>query len=175
MTLKIGLYLEWFQIKMLLILGWRNHFAVTDFQRPRKCHSFSFNPKNRVFITTDEVSDFIFVAESVAKNVIFVTAVTNRPCNSLIINYAYRVQKLPWKVHDFLHRLVKNEKVWNALKRNNKPYLVYWVNSVCPMVWLLIILYFSPFQWFNLFLHQVANRNTKKCDLFVLYRIFFTT
>ena len=59
-----------------------------------------------VFITTDEVSDFIFVTEFVTKNVIFVTAATNRPCNSLIINYAYRVQKSPLKVHDFLHRQI---------------------------------------------------------------------
>ena len=91
---------------MLLFEGRKNHFAVTDFWRPRKCHSFSFNPKNRVYITTDEVSDFIFVTEFVTKNVIFVTTATNRPCNSLIINYAYRVQKSPWKVHDFLHREV---------------------------------------------------------------------
>ena len=50
--------------------------------------------------------DFIFVTVFVTKNVIFVTAATNRPCNSLIINYAYRVQKLPWKVHDILHRKI---------------------------------------------------------------------
>ena len=56
------------------------------------------------FVTTDAVPDFIFVTEFVAKNVIFVTAATNRHCNSLIINYDYRVQKSPWKVHDFLHR-----------------------------------------------------------------------
>ena len=91
---------------MLLFEGRKNHFAVTDFRRPRKCLSFSFNPKNRDFITTDEVSNFIFVTEFVTKNVIFVTTATNRPCNSLIINYAYRVQKLPWKVQDFLHREV---------------------------------------------------------------------
>ena len=78
---------------MLLLVEQKNHFDVTDFWRPWKCHSVSFNPKNMVFITSDEVSDFIFV-----------TAATNRPCNSLIINYAYRVQKLPWKVHDILHR-----------------------------------------------------------------------
>ena len=42
----------------------------------------------------------------------FVTAATNRPCNSLIINYAYRVQKSPWKVHDFLHREIK---VWYSI------------------------------------------------------------
>ena len=71
---------------------------------PRHSRPFSFNPKNRVYITTDEVSDFFFVAEFVAKNVIFVTAATNRSCNRLIIKYAYRVQKLPWKVHDILHR-----------------------------------------------------------------------
>lgn len=58
---------------------------------------------------TDEVSDFFFVAEFVAKNVNIVTAATNCLCNLLIIRYAYRVQKSPWKVHDFLHRKVKNE------------------------------------------------------------------
>ena len=55
---------------------------------------------------TDEVPDFIVVTDFVTKNVIFVTAATNRPCNSLIINYAYRVQKSPWKAHDFLHRKI---------------------------------------------------------------------
>ena len=92
---------------MLLFEERKNHFAVTDFWRPRKCHSFSFNPKNWVYIMTDEVSDFFFVAEFVAKNVIFVTAATNRLCNLLIIRYAYRVQKSPWKVHDILHRKVE--------------------------------------------------------------------
>ena len=91
---------------MLLFGERKNHFAVTDFRRPQKCHSFSFNPKYRDIVTTDEVPDFIFVAEFVAKNVIFVTAATNRPCNLLIIKYTYRVQKSPWKVHDFLHRKV---------------------------------------------------------------------
>ena len=89
---------------MLLFLGRINHLFATVFKRPRLSNSFSFNPKNRVFITTDEVPDFIFVTVYVTKNVIFVTAATNRPCNLLIINYAYRVQKSPWKVHDFLHR-----------------------------------------------------------------------
>ena len=55
---------------------------------------------------TDEVSDFIIVAEFVAKNVTFVTTATNRPCNLLIISHDYRVQKLLWKDHDFLHRKV---------------------------------------------------------------------
>ena len=85
---------------------------MTDFRRPQKCLSFSFNPKNVVFIMTDEVPDFIFVTEFVTKNVIFVTAATNRPCNSLIINYAYRVKKSPWKVHDFLHREIK---IWYSI------------------------------------------------------------
>ena len=91
---------------MMLFEGMKNHLIATVFKRPRLSNSFSFNPKNRVFITSDEVSDFIFVTEFVAKNVIFVTAVTNRPCNILIIKYAYRVQKLPWEVHDILHRQV---------------------------------------------------------------------
>ena len=105
---------------MPLILGWKNHFAVTDCRRPRKCHSFSFNPKNRVYITTDEVSDFIFVTEFVTKNVIFVTAATNRPCNSLIINYAYRVQKSPWKVHDILHReIAQTSSNWLKLAQTH--------------------------------------------------------
>ena len=78
---------------MMLFLGRINHLFVTVFQIPRHSRPFSFNPKNRVYITTDEVSDFIFVAEFVAKNVIFVTAVTNRPCNLLKISLVYRVQK----------------------------------------------------------------------------------
>ena len=77
---------------------------MTDFRGPGKCNSFSFNPKNSGSIRFDEVLSNKFVAEFVAKNVIFVTAATNRPCNSLIINYACRVQKSPWKVHEFLHR-----------------------------------------------------------------------
>lgn len=89
---------------MMLFEGMKNHLIATVFKRPRLSNSFSFNPKNRVFITSDEVSDFIFVTEFVAKNVIFVTVVTNHPCNSLIISNAYRVQKLPWEVHDILHR-----------------------------------------------------------------------
>ena len=56
-------------------------------------HFFSFNPKNKVTITHDEVLEFIFVTEFGTKNVIFVTRVTNRPCNLLIINLTYRVQK----------------------------------------------------------------------------------
>ena len=92
----------------MLFLGRINHLFVTVFQIPRHSRPFSFNPKNRVYITTDEVSDFFFVAEFVAKNVIFVTAATNRSCNILIIKYAYRVQKLPWKVHDILHREMIN-------------------------------------------------------------------
>ena len=66
---------------MALFVGLKNHFTVTDFWRPRKCRSFSFNPKNKGFITTDEVSGFIFVTVFVTKNVIFVTAATNRLCN----------------------------------------------------------------------------------------------
>ena len=91
---------------MLLFGGRKNHFAVTDFRRPQTCLSFSLNPKNRAFNTTDEVSALIFVTVYVTKNVIFVTTATNCPCNLLIINYAYRVQKSPWKVHDFLHRQI---------------------------------------------------------------------
>ena len=107
--MKYGSNLECFKMEMMLFKWMKNHLLATDFQKPRLSHSFSFNPKNRDFITTDEVSDFIFVTEFVTKNVIFVTAATNRPCNSLIINYAYRVQKSPWKVHDLLHRKMKNE------------------------------------------------------------------
>ena len=68
------------------------------------------------FVTTDAVPDFIFVTEFVANNVIFVTAATNRPCNLLIINYACRVQKLPWKVHDFLHREVNQLVTYFQIK-----------------------------------------------------------
>ena len=48
-------------------------------------HFFSFNPKNRSPITIKEVLDFVFVTEFGTKNVIFVTIVTNRPYNLLII------------------------------------------------------------------------------------------
>lgn len=48
-------------------------------------HFFSFNPKNKVTITLNEVLEFVFVTEFGTKNVIFVTIVTNRPYNLLII------------------------------------------------------------------------------------------
>ena len=53
----------------------------------------SFNPKNKVTITLNEVLEFVIVTEFGTKNVIFVTRVTNCPCNLLIINLTYRVQK----------------------------------------------------------------------------------
>ena len=54
-------------MEMMLFKWMKNHLLATDFQKPRLSHSFSFNPKNRDFITTDEVSDFIFVTEFVGK------------------------------------------------------------------------------------------------------------
>lgn len=90
---------------MMLFEGMKSHLIATVFKRPRLSNSFSFNPKNRVFIKSDEVSDFIFV-----------TAVTNRPCNSLIISNAYRVQKLPWEVHDILHRKVAFRMISSSYK-----------------------------------------------------------
>ena len=73
-------------------------------------HFFSFNPKKRSPITIKEVLDFIFVTEFGTKNVIFVTIVTNRPYNLLIIKCIFRVEKSPWKVRALLHREV-NELV----------------------------------------------------------------
>lgn len=69
-------------------------------------HFFSFNPKNRSPITIKEVLDFIFVTAFGTKNVIFVTNVTNRPYNLLIIKCIFRVEKSPWKVRVLLHREV---------------------------------------------------------------------
>ena len=94
-------------MEKMLSEDWKNHLIVTVSQRPRLSHSFSFNPNNQGFITTDAVSNFIFVTEFVAKNDIIATAATNRPSNSLIISYAYRVQKSPWKVRVLLHRKVE--------------------------------------------------------------------
>ena len=70
-------------------------------------HFFSFNPKNRSPITIKEVLDLIFVTEFGTKNVIFVTNVTNRPCNLLIVKSIFRVEKSPWKVQVLLHREVE--------------------------------------------------------------------
>ena len=67
-------------------------------------HFFSFNPKNKVTITLNEVLEFVFVTEFGTKNVIFVTIVTNRPYNLLIIKCIFRVEKSPWKVRVLLHR-----------------------------------------------------------------------
>ena len=72
-------------------------------------HFFSFNPKNKVTITLNEVLEFVFVTEFGTKNVIFVTIVTNRPYNLLIIKYIFRVEKSPWKVRVLLYRKVRNE------------------------------------------------------------------
>ena len=52
---------------MMLFEGMKNHLIATVFKRPRLSNSFSFNPKNRVFITSDEVSDFIFVTVCIGK------------------------------------------------------------------------------------------------------------
>lgn len=72
-------------------------------------HFFSFNPKNKVTITLNEVLEFVFVTEFGTKNVIFVTIVTNRPYNLLIIKCIFRVEKSPWKVRVLLHREIINE------------------------------------------------------------------
>ena len=72
-------------------------------------HFFSFNPKNKVTITLNEVLEFVFVTEFGTKNVIFVTIVTNRPYNLLIIKCIFRVEKSPWKVLVLLHREMNNE------------------------------------------------------------------
>ena len=79
---------------------------MTRFQRPENGRFFLFP---YVFCslergTAEERSDFVTVF--VTKNVISVTIATNGQCNSLIISYAYRVQKSPWKVHDILHRKI---------------------------------------------------------------------
>ena len=65
---------------------------------------FSFNPKICVLIRIDEVLDSAIVTKVGTKNVIFVTIVTNRPYNTLIFRYVFRVQNSPWKVHALLHR-----------------------------------------------------------------------
>ncbi len=69
-------------------------------------HSFSFNPRICIPIRIDEVLDSVFVTKVGTKNLIFVTIVTNRPYNTLVFRYVFRVQNSPWKVQDFLHREV---------------------------------------------------------------------
>ena len=81
-------------------------------------HFFSFNPKNKVTITLNEVLEFVFVTEFGTKNVIFVTIVTNRPYNLLIIKCIFRVEKSPWKVRVLLHRQVNQLVTTFCLKLN---------------------------------------------------------
>ena len=83
-------------------------------------HFFSFNPKNKVTITLKEVLEFVFVTEFGTKNVIFVTIVTNRPYNLLIIKCIFRVEKSPWKVRVLLHRKVRNENTGKRKRTNKK-------------------------------------------------------
>ena len=78
-------------------------------------HFFSFNPKNKVTITLNEVLEFVFVTEFGTKKVIFVTIVTNRPYNLLIIKCIFRVEKSPWKVRVLLHRKIGNILTINEL------------------------------------------------------------
>ena len=82
----------------------KHHLFVTDFWILRKRHSFSFNPKICIPIRIDEVLDSFFVTKFGTKNVIFVTIATNRPCNTLIFKYIFRVWKSPWEVRVLLHR-----------------------------------------------------------------------
>ena len=67
-------------------------------------HSFSFNPRICIPIRIDEVLDSVFVTKVGTKNLISVTIVTNRPYNTLIFRYVFRVWKSPWKVQVLLHR-----------------------------------------------------------------------
>jgi len=83
-------------------------------------HFFSFNPKNKVTITLNEVLEFVFVTEFGTKNVIFVTIVTNRPYNLLIIKCIFRVEKSPWKVRVLLHREV--DSAWESDFLQRKAY-----------------------------------------------------
>ena len=106
---QIGTYnLEWFKSRPRVFRVRKRHLIATVFRRHRMRHFFSFNPKNRSPITIKEVLDFVFVTEFGTKNVIFVTIVTNRPYNLLIIKWIFRVEKSPWKVRVLLHREVKS-------------------------------------------------------------------
>ena len=78
-------------------------------------HFFSFNPKKKVTITLNEVLEFVFVTEFGTKNVIFVTIVTNRPYNLLIIKCIFRVEKSPWKVRVLLHREVTTSRFFGNI------------------------------------------------------------
>ena len=106
---QIGTYnLEWFKSRPRVFRVRKRHLIATVFRRHRMRHFFSFNPKNKVTITLNEVLEFVFVTEFGTKNVIFVTIVTNRPYNLLIIKWIFRVEKSPWKVRVLLHREVIN-------------------------------------------------------------------
>ena len=86
-------------------------------------HFFSFNPKNKVTITLNEVLEFVFVTEFGTKNVIFVTIVTNQPYNLLIIKCIFRVEKSPWKVRVLLHRELLPDS--NDILNQELNYLVF--------------------------------------------------
>lgn len=102
---QIGTYnLEWFKSRPRVFRVRKRHLIATVLRRHRMRHFFSFNPKNKVTITLNEVLEFVFVTEFGTKNVIFVTIVTNRPYNLLIIKCIFRVEKSPWKVLVLLHR-----------------------------------------------------------------------
>ena len=106
---QIGTYnLEWFKSRPRVFRVRKRHLIATVFRKHRMRHFFSFNPKNKVTITLNEVLEFVFVTEFGTKNVIFVTIVTNRPYNLLIIKWIFRVEKSPWKVRVLLHREVIN-------------------------------------------------------------------
>ena len=110
--------LEWFKSRPRVFRVRKRHLIATVFRRHRMRHFFSFNPKNKVTITLNEVLEFVFVTEFGTKNVIFVTIVTNRPYNLLIIKCIFRVEKSPWKVRVLLHRQVNQLVTTFCLKLN---------------------------------------------------------
>lgn len=52
---------------MIVFIERKSNLSVTDKRRPRNYHSFSFNPKNRIFIVIEELLGTKLVAEFVAK------------------------------------------------------------------------------------------------------------
>lgn len=127
---QIGTYnLEWFKSRPRVFRVRKRHLIATVFRRHRMRHFFSFNPKNKVTITLNEVLEFVFVTEFGTKNVIFVTIVTNRPYNLLIIKCIFRVEKSPWKVQVLMHRQIEacNALTINELQSSarNKFYTIF--------------------------------------------------
>ena len=129
---QIGTYnLEWFKSRPRVFRVRKRHLIATVFRKHRMRHIFSFNPKNKVTITFNEVLEFVFVAEFGTKNVIFVTIVTKRPYKLLIIKWIFRVEKSPWRVRGLLHRKINRcfssgQLRTSSLKISGLRWFLFW-------------------------------------------------